>query len=199
MTAQAPADRALQTADYILSRLTSYFGNRSNHFSAFIDGNVHADGWLPAEAYFALSTPQARKSTKVTFVRGKAQGSTRFDPDLELEINHEVHQLAVVPVLATADNPLADQMDKGLAEVFQWLGRLKARSMLYMVAFPAGIEDADWKAALAKAEQKYQTRALGQLQFVIPRPPRPMVRAAAALFLHASRVPKQAPPAPGRE
>lgn len=191
MTTQASADPALKTADYILSRLTSYFGNRPDRFSAFIDGNVQAEGWLPAEAYFALSTPVARGSVRVVTVRGKAQGSARFDPDLELDINGEIHQLAVVPVLTTADEPLADQLDKGLARTFQWLGRLKARSMIYLLAFPDGIEDDDWKAALAKAEEKYAAKATGQLQFVIPRPPRVMARASAAVFLHSSRVPKE--------
>jgi len=191
VTAQATTDPALQTADYILSRLTSYFGNRPDYFSAFIDGNVRAEGWLPAEAFFALSTPVARQSAKVSMVRGKAQGSAKFDPDLELDINQEAHQLAVVPVLASADEPLSDQMDKGLAETFEWLGNLKARSMIYLLAFPTGMNDDDWKAALAKAEEKYQARAVGQMEFVIPRPPRAMVRGAAAVFLHVSRVPQE--------
>ena len=191
MTTQAPADPALQTADYILSRLTSYFGNRPDYFSAFIDGNVRAEGWLPAEAFYALSTPVSRQSAKVSIVRGKSQGSAKFDPDLELDINQEAHQLAVVPVLASPDEPLSDQLDKGLAETFEWLGNLKARSMIYLLAFPTGMNDDDWKAALAKAEEKYQARAVGQMEFVIPRPPRAMVRGAAAVFLHASRVPKE--------
>ena len=191
MTAQASTDPALQTADYILSRLTSYFGNRPDHFSAFIDGNVRAEGWLPAEAFYALSTPAARQSAKVSMVRGKAQGSAKFDPDLELDINQEAHQLAVVPVLTSADEPLSDQLDKGLAETFEWLGNLKARSMIYLLAFPTGMNDDDWKVALAKAEEKYQARAVGQMEFVIPRPPRAMVRGAAAVFLHASRVPQE--------
>lgn len=191
MTAQAPANRALQTADYLLSRLTSHFGNKARELSAFIDGGVHAEGWLPAEAYAALSGPQARKAAKVTIVRGKAQGSAKFDPDLEFDIDREYHQLAVVPVLTSADSPLSDQLDKNLAQAFQWLGKLKARSMVYVLAFPASVDDDDWKAALAKAEEKYEARAIGDMQFVIPRPPRSMVRGAAALFLHTSRAPKR--------
>jgi len=194
VTTEAPANPALQAADYILYRLTSYFGNRPDHFSAFIDGNVRAEGWLPSEAYFALAGSMASKSVKVAMVRGKAQGSAKPDPDLELDINREAHQLAVVPALVIPDQPLSDQLDKGLAGTFEWLGNLKARSIIYLLAFPSGIEDEEWKEALAKAEQKYEAKAIGQLQFVIPRPPRAMVRAAAAVFLHASRVPQEESP-----
>lgn len=188
MTTQAvPVD--LQVADYILSRLTSYLGNRPDYFAAFVDGNVRGEGWLPAEAFYALSTPVARKTTKVTAVRGKSQGSAKFDPDLEIDINREQHQLAVIPALATADRPLSAQLDRELAEAFQWVTKLKARSMLYLVAFPSSLEDKEWKAALAKAEQKYHVKPLGQMEFMIPRAPKPMIRAAVALFLEESRVP----------
>ncbi len=188
MTTQAvPVD--LQVADYILSRLTSYLGNRPDYFSAFVAGNVRGEGWLPAEAFFALSTPTARKTAKVSAVRGKSQGSAKFDPDLEIDINHEYHQLAVIPALATADRPLSAQLDRELAEAFQWVTKLKARSMLYLVAFPSRLDDKDWIASLAKAEQKYHVKPLGQMEFMIPQAPKPMIRAAVALFLEESRVP----------
>lgn len=183
------ADLTLQTAEYVLARLTSYFGNRPDYFSAFIDGAVRAEGWLPAEAYFALSTPVAKKNTNVTFVRGKAQGNAKFNPDLELYINGEAHQLAIVPALTSPDSTLSEQLDNGLAGTFQWLGALKARSMIYLLAFPAGLKDEEWTVALAKIEDKYQAKAVGQMEFVVPRPPRPMLRGSAAIFLHASRVP----------
>ena len=57
MTTEASPDPVLQTCDYILSRLTTYFGSRPDHFSTFIDGKVKAHGWFPAEAYDALSSP----------------------------------------------------------------------------------------------------------------------------------------------
>ena len=190
MTTESKVAPALQTAEYILSRLTSWFGNRTDHFSGFMDGNVRADGWLPAEAYFALSGPVSRKAINVTMVRGKAQGGEKFDPDIEIDIDHEFHQLAVVPVLTTADEPLSTQIEGRLAETFEWLnGPLKPRAMIYLLAFPNGLEDDEWKAGLAKAEEKYEAKTIGQMEFVIPRPPRVMLRGAAALFLHASRVP----------
>lgn len=190
MTTESKVAPALQTAEYILSRLTSWFGNRTDHFSGFMDGNVRADGWLPAEAYFALSGPVSRKAINVTMVRGKAQGGDKFDPDIEIDIDHEFHQLAVVPVLTTADEPLSAQIEGRLAETFEWLnGPLKPRAMIYLLAFPNGLEDDEWKAGLAKAEEKYEAKTIGQMEFVIPRPPRVMLRGAAALFLHASRVP----------
>ncbi len=190
MTTEAPpAD--MQVADYILSRLTSYLGNRPDYFAAFIDGNVRGEGWLPAEAFFALSTPVARKTTKVSAVRGKSQGSAKFDPDLEIDIDHEYHQLAVIPALATADRPLSAQLDNELAEAFQWVTKLKARSMLYLVAFPSSLEDSDWKAALDKAAQQYHVKPFGQMEFMIPRAPKPLIRAAVALFMEESRVPEK--------
>ena len=83
-------------------------------------------------------------------------------------------------------------MEKGLAEAFQWLSNMKARSIIYLLAFPAGLQDEGWQAGLAKAEEVYQAKALGQMQFVLPRPPKPMLHASAAVLLHASKVP--APP-----
>lgn len=190
MTTQT-ADPVLQTADYILSRLTSWFGNRPDYFSAFIDGNIRAEGWLPAEAYYALSGPVSRQSAKVAMVRGKAQGSSKFDPDLELDINRESHQLAVVPVLTSPDEPLVQQIENNLSEVFEWLtGSLSSRTMLYLLAFPSGTQSEEWSNAVAKAEEKYNAKPVGQMQFVIPRPPREMVRAAAGVFVEASRVPQ---------
>ena len=190
MTTETAADPALQTANYVLSRLTTWFGNRTDHFSGFIDGNVRAEGWLPAEAYFALTGPVSRAAINITMVRGKAQGGDKFDPDLEIDIDHEFHQLAVVPALTTADEPLSTQIEGRLAETFEWLnGPLKPRAMIYLLAFPSGLEDADWTAAMAKAEERYEAKTIGQMEFVIPRPPRAMIRGAAALFLHASRVP----------
>lgn len=190
MTTETTADPALQTANYVLSRLTSWFGNRTDHFSGFIDGNVRADGWLPAEGYFALSGPVSRKALNVTTVRGKAQGGDKFDPDLEIDIDHEAHQLAVVPVLTTANEPLAAQIEGRLAETFEWLkGPSKPKAMIYLLAFPNGLEDDEWKAGMAKAEEKYEAKTIGQMEFVIPRPPRIMLRGAAAVFMHASRVP----------
>ncbi len=185
------ADAALRTAQYVLDRLTTWFGQRPDEFSAFIDGNVRAEGWLPAEAFYALSGPVSRLSIQVSMVRGKAQGSSTFDPDFELDIEHESHQLAVVPVLTSPGESLSDQLDTNLAEVFKWLGgAMKPKAMIYMLAFPAGVDDDEWKAALAKAEEKYEAKSFGEQQFVIPRPPRAMVRGSAALFLHSSRVPQ---------
>ena len=190
MAIQISADPALQTADYILSRLTSYFGNKPDYFNAFIDGKLPGQGWLPSEAFFALTSPVARRTTKVTMVRGKAQGSSKFDPDLEIDINREFHQLAVVPVFVSADNPLTDQVGNGLRETFEWLsGAMKARAMVYLLAFPSSLDDDGWKTALTNAEEQYHAKIVGQMEFVIPRPPRQMARAAAAVFMHASRIP----------
>ena len=180
MTTEASPDPVLQTCDYILSRLTTYFGSRPDHFSTFIDGKVKAHGWFPAEAYVALASPVSRKSVKIAAVRGPAQGEAKFNPDLEIGINGEAHQLAVVPVLTSADEPLAYQIEKELTETFQWLGKMKARSIIYLLAFPGGLND----------EGLYEAKSVGQMQFVIPRPPRQMLWASAALLLHASRVPE---------
>lgn len=184
-------DATLETADYVLSRLTSWFGSKPDHFSSFIDGNVKAEGWLPSEAYHALNLPVSRGTIKVSMVRGKAQGNSKFDPDLELDINKEAHQLSVVPVLTSADVPLAKQIENNLSEVFEWLQKLKTRAMIYMLAFPNSISDEDWREGILKASEKYQAKSIGEMQFVIPRPPRSMVRGSATVFLHESRVPSE--------
>lgn len=190
VTTETTADQGLQTADYALSRLTSWFGNRTDHFSGFIDGNVRAEGWLPAEGYFALSGPVSRQAINVTMVRGKAQGSDKFDPDMEIDIDHEAHQLAVVPVLTIADEPLAAQIEGRLAQTFEWLNSpSKPKAMIYLLIFPNGLADEEWKAGLAKAEEKHEAKSIGEMEFVIPRPPRIMLRGATILLLHASRVP----------
>ncbi|MBI4199921.1 MAG: hypothetical protein HY535_05575 [Chloroflexi bacterium] len=188
MTTQAPASPVLQVAEYILSRLTTYFGDRPDHFSAFMDGNVRAEGWLPAEAFSALSGPSVSRAFRITHVRGKVQGEAKFNPDLELAIGEEVHQLAIVPALTSPDEPLSLLLDTRLREAFEWVGKLKARALLYLLAFPAGLAHPEWMTALAKAQEQYQAKAMGQMEFVIPRPPRPMLRASAALLLHASRL-----------
>ena len=143
---------------------------------------------MAARGYPVIGT--GRSVERLAALQKEASESALPMVGVELDINSEAHQLAVVPVLTTADEPLSDQIDKGLATTFEWLGKMKARSMIYLLAFPSGMNDDDWKAALAKAEEKYQAKAIGQMQFVIPRPPRSMVRAAAAVFLHASRIPQ---------
>ena len=190
MTTEAPSDPVLQICDYILSRLTTYFGSRPDHFSSFIDGGVKGHGWFPSEAYVALASPVSRKTIKIAAVRGAAQGETKFNPDLEIGIDGEAHQLAVVPVLTSPDEPLAHQVEKELTEAFRWLGKMKARSMIYLLAFPGGLNDEGWKTGVAKAEELYEAKSVGQMQFVIPRPPRQMTWASAAVLLHASRVPE---------
>ena len=189
MVTEAPStDATLQTASYILSRLTSWFGSKPDHFSSFIDGKVKAEGWLPSEAYHALTLPVSRGIVKVSMVRGKSQGDSKFDPDLELDINKEAHQLSVIPVLTSADAPLAKQIENNLSEVFEWLQKLKTRAMIYMLAFPNSIYDEDWKAGIIAASEKYQAKPREEMQFVIPRPPRSMVRGSATVFLHESRI-----------
>ena len=131
----------------------------------------------------------ASKSAKVSAVRGKVQGSAKFDPDLEIDINHEYHQLAVIPALASADRPLSAQLDRELAPAFEWVAKLKARSMLYLVAFPSGLEDKEWKAAVAKAAEKYHVKPFGQMEFMIPQAPKAMIKAATVLFMEESCVP----------
>ena len=123
-------------------------------------------------------------------VRGPAQGEAKFNPDLEIGISGEAHQLAIVPVLTSADEPLAHQIEKELPEIFLWLDKMKERSIIYLLAFPGGLSDEGWKAGLAKAEELYRAKPVGQMQFVIPRPPRQMVWASAAVLIHASRMPE---------
>ena len=182
-------ENAVKTGEYLLSRLTSWFGNRPDYFSAFIDRNVGGYGWLPAEAYYALSGPVSSISANVTAVRGNSQGEGGFSPDIEIDIDKEAHQVAVVPALVTPDKYLTTLVDCGLGGALEWASCvLKDRAIVYLLAFPSGIETEDWTNALAKAEEKYQLKALDSMQFVIPRPPREMARGAATVLMHSSRV-----------
>lgn len=197
MTTEVSPGSVLQTCNYILSRLTTYFGSRPDHLSSFIDGAVKGHGWFPAEAYVALTSPIPRKSVKILAVRGPAQGEAKFNPDLEIGIRGEAHQLAIVPVLTSADESLAHQIEKELPETFLWLGKMKERSIIYLLAFPGGLNDEGWKTGLARAEELYGAKSVGQMQFVIPRPPRQMLWASAAVLIHASRMPEP-PPTEGK-
>ena len=80
-------------------------------------------------------------------------------------------------------------VDGGLGGALEWAsGVLKDRAIVYLLAFPSNIESEDWTNALAKAEEKYQLKALDSMQFVIPRPPREMARGVATVLMHSSRV-----------
>ena len=189
MNKEAPASTIIQASNYILSRLTTYFGSRPDHFGSFIKGNFKAHGWLPAEAYVALTSSVAQKVVKVTQVRGASQGESKFNPDLEIEVEGEFHQLAILPVLTTPDRPLTLLAEQDLSETFLWLNKLKTRALVFLLAFPGGLEDEGWKAGLERLKELYEASALGQFQFVIPRPPQQMIRASTALFLHTSQIP----------
>ena len=189
MNKEAPASTIIQASNYILSRLTTYFGSRPDHFGSFIKGNFKAHGWLPAEAYVALTSSVAQKVVKVTQVRGASQGESKFNPDLEIEVEGEFHQLAILPVLTTPDRPLTLLAEQDLSETFLWLNKLKTRALVFLLAFPGGLEDEGWKAGLERLKELYEASAVGQFQFVIPRPPQQMIRASTALFLHTSQIP----------
>jgi hypothetical protein len=189
MNKEAPASTIIQASNYILSRLTTYFGSRPDHFGSFIKGNFKAHGWLPAEAYVALTSSVAQKVVKVTQVRGASQGESKFNPDLEIEVAGEFHQLAVLPALTTPDRPLNLLAEQDLSETFLWLNKLKTRAIVFLLAFPGGLEDEGWKAGLERLKELYEASAVGQFQFVIPRPPQQMIRASTALFLHTSQIP----------
>lgn len=189
MNKETPASTIIQASNYILSRLTTYFGSRPDHFGSFIKGNFKAHGWLPAEAYVALTSSVAQKVVKVTQVRGASQGESKFNPDLEIEVEGEFHQLAILPALTTPDRPLTLLAEQDLSETFLWLNKLKTRALVFLLAFPGGLEDEGWKAGLERLKELYEASAVGQFQFVIPRPPQQMIRASTALFLHTSQIP----------
>jgi hypothetical protein len=182
-------ENAIKTGEYLLSRLTSWFGNRPDYFSSFMDRNVGAYGWLPAEAYYALSGPVSSLSVDITAVRGNSQGEGGFSPDIEINIDNEAHQVAVVPALVTPDKNLTTLVGEGLGGALEWAsGIMKDRAIVYLLAFPSGIETEDWASALSKSEEKYQLKALDSMQFVIPRPPREMSRGTATVLIHSSRL-----------
>jgi hypothetical protein len=177
------------TMDYVLARLATCFGQKADNFADFIAMGLRAEGWYATEAVRHLSGPAAGDLVKVEQVRGPAQGDAGFNPDLQLNIGGQSYQLAIKPMLLQAEADIPHYFSQELPDLFRWLGSLGDRAALLTIAFPCSTADKAWTDAVGEAEASYGVKVTGQTEFVVPRPPLPMVKACVALWRHSSAVP----------
>lgn len=175
--------------DYILARLATAFGQKADNFADFMSMNLRADGWFTSEALHYLSGSAARNLVKVEQVRGPAQGDSGFNPDLQLSIAGQSYQVAIKSMPVYGENDLPYYFSQELHDTFQWLGDLSDRAVLVTLAFPCSTSDPSWTDAVVAAESAHGVKLTGQTEFVVPRPPLPMVKACIGLWRHSSVVP----------
>jgi hypothetical protein len=188
MTTEAPAAQAevKRAYEYILGRLTTAYSSRADHFRRFIERGLRAEGWFPMEALVALTGQLASSVLQVENVRGKAAGDTDFNPDLEIKIGTQSHQIAIKSLPLTPERDAAYYFSKELPCLFQWVNSLKERFALVTVAYPCSIETPQWKEQVEKAEEAHQVKVIGQSEFYVPMPPRPLQKAVITIWRHQS-------------
>lgn len=179
------------TMDYVLARLATCFGQKADNFADFIAMGLRAEGWYATEAVRYLAGPAAGNLVKVEQVRGPAQGDSGFNPDLQLNIGGQSYQLAIKPMLLKGEEGIAHYFSQELPDLFRWLDNLRDRAALLTIAFPCSKADKEWTDAAGEAESAYGVQITGQTEFVVPRPPLPMVKASVALWRHSSAVPAE--------
>ena len=178
-----------QAMDYILARLATSFGQKADNFADFISGDLRAEGWFSTEALHYLSGTAASNVVKVEQIRGPAQGDVGFNPDLQLGIAGQSHQLAIKSMPVSGGMNISHYFSEELHDTFHWLGDLKDRAALVTIAYPCSTTDQAWTDAVAAAEQDHGVKLTKQTEFVVPRPPLPMVKVCIGLWRHASVVP----------
>ena len=177
------------TMDYVLARLATCFGQKADNFADFIAMGLRAEGWFATEAVRYLAGPAAGNLVKVEQVRGPAQGDAGFNPDLQLNIGGQSYQLAIKPILVEGEAGISHYFSQELPGLFRWLDNLRDRAALLTIAFPCSTGDKEWTDAVGEAESACGVKVTGQTEFVVPRPPLPMVKACVALWRHGSSVP----------
>ena len=172
----------------MLSRLATFYGQKSDHVAKFVEKGLRAEGWFAIEAVMTLTSPTASRMVWVEEVRGRSQGDVGFNPDIQLRIGTESHQLAIksMPLLGGLDIP--HYFSDELPALFQWLDNLKERAVLLTIAYPCSPTDEAWREAVSKAESALPVKVAGQTEFVVPRPPLPQVNACITMWRHASVV-----------
>ena len=192
VNSETPETAGVQmTMDYVLARLATCFGQKADNFADFIAMGLRAEGWYATEAVRYLAGPAAGNLVKVEQVRGPAQGDSGFNPDLQLNIGGQSYQLAIKPMLLKGEEGIAHYFSQELPDLFRWLDNLRDRAALLTIAFPCSTADKEWTDAAGEAESAYGVQITGQTEFVVPRPPLPMVKASVALWRHSSAVPAE--------
>ena len=184
----SPGPLVDEAFDYILSRLATSYGQKATHIAKFIARGLRAEGWFAMEALHYLTNSTASHVLRVEEVRGRSQGEGGFNPDMQVRIGAQSHQLSIKSM------PIAGELDHShyfaaeLPSLFQWMNDLKERAALVTIAYPCSMGDETWSQAVSGAEEQYGVALVGQTDFVVPRPPLPMAKACIALWRHGSMV-----------
>ena len=185
---QDQADRVRQALDYVLSRLATFYGQKTDQVAMFVGKGLRAEGWFAIEAVTNLSSPTASHMVSVEEVRGRSQGDAEFNPDIQIKIGTESHQLAIKSMPLSGNLDIPHYFSDELPGLFQWLDNLKERAVLFTIAYPCSATDEAWTNAVSKAESALPVKVVGQKEFVVPRPPLPQVKACITMWRHASAV-----------
>ncbi len=172
--------------DYILSRLVSSYGQKADQIAKFIARGLRAEGWFAMEALHYLTNSTAGHTVQVEEVRGRSQGESGFNPDLQIRIGDQSHQLAIKSMPISGGLDYAHFFATELPPLFQWMNDLKERAALLTIAYPCSMQEAAWSEGVSGAEQGHGVTVVGQTDFVVPRPPLLMAKACIALWRHAS-------------
>ena len=185
------AARVEAAFDYILSRLATSYGQKADQIGKFIARGLRAEGWFAMEALHYLTNSTAAHALQVEEVRGRSQGESGFNPDLQIRIEDQSHQLAIKSMPISGELFYPHYFANELPPVFQWMNDLKERAALVTIAYPCSMQDEAWSEGVSGAEQVHGVALVGQTDFVVPRPPLPMAKACIALWRHSSVVSRQ--------
>lgn len=188
MNRESDPDPVAHALDYVLSRLTTYYGQKADYLAGFIGLGLRAEGWFAMEALQTLSTSSAAHVVRVEEVRGRSQGEAEFSPDLQLGIGSQSHQLAIKSLPLKGELDIAHYFSHELPPLFRWLDRLKERAALVTIAYPCSTKDERWASSVSAAEEANAVKVAGQREFIVPRPPLPLATVCISLWRHASVV-----------
>jgi len=187
-TRESQAAQVERALEYVLSRIATYYAQKPELLAKFIERGLRAEGWFAIEALHSLTNRTAAQVVQVEGVRGRSQGEAEFNPDLQLRIGNQSHQLAIKSMPLKGELDLTHYFSRELPSLFQWINNLKERAALVTIAYPCSMTDEAWTQAVSGAEAAHQVKATDHKEFIVPRPPLPQVKACISLWRHASMV-----------
>ena len=188
MNGDSDEDQVAHALEYVLSRLTTYYGQKADYLAGFIGRGLRAEGWFAMEALQTLSASSAAHTVQVEEVRGRSQGAAEFSPDLQIGIAGQSHQLAIKSLPLKGELDIDHYFSRELPPLFRWLDRLKERAALVTIVYPCSAKDERWVASVSAAEEASAVKVAGQREFIVPRPPLPLATVCVSLWRHASVV-----------
>ena len=185
-TISTQVDSALE---YVLSRLATCYAQKGEYITRFIERGLSADGWFAIEALHNLPAGTASGVLRVEVVRGQSRAERDFNPDLQLGIDAQSHQLAIKSLVIVGGLDIPHYFAQEMPPLFRWLNDLPQRAALITISYPCAMASEVWTEAVKSAHDEHAVSVAAQMEFVVPRPPLPQVRATVALWRHASVVP----------